>query len=181
MRAEAMSNGEAVLCSICGTAVNRSPAQRKSRHGAEYCSRTCHYKGRSAGLTGRIVLDGYNLSADARARHSAAAARRYASGDTFPIPVTETQVSESLHALGVEHVHQHVIDLATRSVAVDLFFPDRNLVIEIDEHSLHGKPKHRKADDLRDRDLAAAGFVVRRVHDDRDAPAILARVLAVLA
>jgi hypothetical protein len=32
----------------------------------------------------------------------------------------------------------------------------------------------------RDRDLAAAGYTVRRVLDDRDAPAILARVLAVL-
>jgi very-short-patch-repair endonuclease len=168
-----------IACATCGAQVERAPAKRKSRHGAEYCSRTCHYKGRTAGLTGRVVLDGYNLSADARARHSAAAARSYASGDTFPIPVTETQVSEALHALGVEHVHQHVIDLRSRSVAVDLFFPSRMLVVEIDERDLHRKLSAK--DRVRDRELAAAGFTVRRVHDDRDAPAILARVLAVLA
>jgi len=166
---------------MCGTTVSRSPAQRQSRHGAEYCSRACHYKGRTVGLTARVVVDGYNISASARARLSAAAARLYATGNVFPIPITEVQVSEALLALGVDHVHQHVIDLDSRSVAVDLFFPGRKLVVEIDTADLHRKPKHRKADAKRDAELVTAGYTVRRVPDDRDPAAILARVLAVLA
>ena len=62
MRGEAQGTAESVVCSLCGVTVKRPPSQRKSRHGAEYCSRTCHYKGRTAGLTGRIVLDGYDLT-----------------------------------------------------------------------------------------------------------------------
>ena len=179
-RAALQTTAVDVSCAMCGKTVQRCPSVRKSRHGAEYCSRACHYKGRSEGLTGRVVVDGYNLTPESRARASAAAARLYATGDTFPIPITEVQVSEALLALGVGHVHQHVIDLDSRSVAVDLFFPGRKLVVEIDTLGLHRQPKHRKADAKRDAELAAAGYTVRRVPDDRDPAAILARVLAVL-
>jgi very-short-patch-repair endonuclease len=88
--------------------------------------------------------------------------------------------SAALLAAGVAHDHQHVIDIGTRSVAVDLFFADRMLIIELDEPSLHRKPRFAAKDAERDAALARLGYTVRRVLDDRDVPAILGRVLALL-
>lgn len=159
----------------------RRPCERKSQHGAEYCSRACHYQGRSAGLTKRVVAEPYDIPPEVRAQSSASAARRYAAGTFGPIPETEIRTSAALGAAGIHHVHQHVIDLGDRSVAVDLFFPDQMLVVEIDAPALHRKRAVAAADAKRDADLAAAGYTVKRVLDDRNVPAILGRVLQALA
>lgn len=48
-----------VVCAWCGTEFARRPGSVKAKHGAQYCSRSCHYAGRSAGLTKRICAQPY--------------------------------------------------------------------------------------------------------------------------
>lgn len=50
-----------VACAWCGTEFARRPGSVKAKHGAQYCSRPCHYAGRSAGLTKRVCARPYVL------------------------------------------------------------------------------------------------------------------------
>jgi len=86
VRAAKKRTAQRVECSTCGGAFNRAPASRKSKHGAEYCSRSCHYAGRSAGLTGRTVDRPYRVTEEGRAawRRSAEARR----GKPYKDPVS---------------------------------------------------------------------------------------------
>lgn len=51
-----------IVCAWCGGDFSRSPAQVKAKHGANYCSRACHYAGRSTGLTPRVCSRPYVLT-----------------------------------------------------------------------------------------------------------------------
>ena len=86
VRAAKKRTAQRVECSMCGGSFNRAPASRKSKHGAEYCSRSCHYAGRSAGLTGRTVDRPYQVTEEGRAawRRSAKARR----GKPYKAPVS---------------------------------------------------------------------------------------------
>lgn len=70
-----------IACARCGRELNRSPSKIKGKHGATFCSRLCHYAGRSEGLTRRVVTRPYRISEAGRAawrasRHKAVATRR---------------------------------------------------------------------------------------------------------
>lgn len=49
-------------CGVCGTLVERTASKlKRSKHGV-FCSRACHYKGRSTGATKRVVTRPYVLT-----------------------------------------------------------------------------------------------------------------------
>lgn len=60
-------------CGTCGTPVDKSPSQfARANHGAVFCSRACHYKGRSTGATKRVVTKPYNYTPEGKAAMLAA-------------------------------------------------------------------------------------------------------------
>ena len=75
-----------IKCSMCGERFTRRENKRKSKHGAEYCSRKCHYAGRSAGLTKRVVSDPYTITESGRAGWKAMGDRRR--GTPYKEPVS---------------------------------------------------------------------------------------------
>lgn len=56
-----------LTCGVCGNNFKRVPSTiRKSKHGV-FCSKECHYKGRSLGLTKRVVTNPYTYSEEGKA------------------------------------------------------------------------------------------------------------------
>jgi len=75
LRAKKLDRTRRFSCAVCGKGVLRSPAQVKSAF--VFCSRTCHYKGRSLGLVQRVVVTPYAVTeAGRQAWRDAAEARR---------------------------------------------------------------------------------------------------------
>jgi 5-methylcytosine-specific restriction endonuclease McrA len=64
LRAKKLNRRRRFSCAVCGKGVLRSPAQVKSAF--VFCSRTCHYKGRSLGLVQRVVLTPYAVTEEGR-------------------------------------------------------------------------------------------------------------------
>ena len=64
-------------CAVCGKQVERAPSQIKNKNGLVFCSRGCHYSGRSLGLVSRTVVEPYRVdrSPAARKRRRVAAAK----------------------------------------------------------------------------------------------------------
>jgi hypothetical protein len=55
-------------CGTCGAPVDKSPSQFAiAKHGAVFCSRECHYKGRSIGVTKRVVTKPYTYTPEGKA------------------------------------------------------------------------------------------------------------------
>lgn len=57
-----------MACAVCGTPFTRSPSHRKSKHGYDFCSRACHYKGRGLGFVKRVVTAPYVYTEESKAR-----------------------------------------------------------------------------------------------------------------
>lgn len=118
-------------CSVCGVEFTRSPAQVKSKHEGIYCSAVCHYRGRSLGLTSRVVTEPYvrvapplppevyarvwaarrrngtdRHSEDTRARLREATARAIAEGRVAKSSGLEDEVAQVLDTLGVGYSRQ---------------------------------------------------------------------------
>src|SRR5699024_7581825 len=55
LRANKLEKGKTFECPVCEVEFTRAPSQIKSKHGAIFCSAACMYKGRTLGLTPRIV------------------------------------------------------------------------------------------------------------------------------
>lgn len=60
-------------CAVCSSIIVRSPSTTKSKHGGMYCSRECHYAGRTAGHTKRVVRRPYQYTETSKASMIAAA------------------------------------------------------------------------------------------------------------
>lgn len=67
-RARARKNEVELTCDTCGAKFTRQPSHQKSKHGGNFCSRRCHYKGRSLGLVKRIVTIPYTYTEAGKAR-----------------------------------------------------------------------------------------------------------------
>jgi G:T-mismatch repair DNA endonuclease (very short patch repair protein) len=65
-RATKITKSETLVCAYCGAQFERPPSQRRAKHGSEFCSRQCHYEGRSRGLSKRVVEKPYSISEAAR-------------------------------------------------------------------------------------------------------------------
>lgn len=79
-------------------------------------------------------------------------------------------------------VGQYRVELPTRTVKLDRAWPQARLAVELDGARHHTSPEDRQADLARDRDLAAAGWLVLRfTYADvlRDPAGVRARVLEV--
>lgn len=74
LRAGTLSKSRTYQCAVCRKEVLRSPAQVKSRF--VFCSRACHYLGRSMGFVQRVVTQPYNVSEEGRKAWREAAKRR---------------------------------------------------------------------------------------------------------
>lgn len=75
LRASSLSYTKACNCAVCGRRVLRSPAQVKSKF--VFCSRVCHYRGRSmGGLVLRVVEQPYSISEEGRKAWKEAGRRR---------------------------------------------------------------------------------------------------------
>lgn len=150
-------------CPVCGVEFDRRP---NARHGHHYCSRACHYKGRTLGLTARVVERPYQYTAGGMTRLRRAGARQYASG-AVGFPASELALVDRLVAARVDFVHQHVVDVPGGAYAVDFYFPRLALVIELDGDE-HQKPDAVESDRVRDARLADMGLRVVRVRDGAD-------------
>jgi DNA-directed RNA polymerase subunit RPC12/RpoP len=57
------------LCATCGKPVEKLLSQMgRCKHGSVFCSRACHYAGRSLGVTRRVVSQPYTYTAEGKAR-----------------------------------------------------------------------------------------------------------------
>ncbi len=54
------------VCPVCSEIFTRSPSQIKSKHNYIFCSKECQYKGRTLGLTKRIVEKPYQYTPETK-------------------------------------------------------------------------------------------------------------------
>jgi hypothetical protein len=167
LRGSKLENSRQIVCALCEREVTRAPSQIKAKHGASYCSRECHYAGRSLGLTGRIVTQPYTYTDDGMRRLRVAGARRYASGGVGGYPESELAVCARLDRAGISYIHQQIFETHDGAIVVDFFFADRATVVEIDGAN-HRKQDGIDADAKRDAFLASKGIRVIRVPDTGD-------------
>ena len=164
------SKSSEYTCSVCGTKFSRPPSQVKSKHEGIYCSRECHYQGRSIGLTSRVVTRPYNLVAEydhtaaslkawvtrrllGKDRHSEAtkerlreATIRYISRHHTNAHVSrlEDKVAEELTRMGLTFIRQFKIrDPKTgRYVAIaDFYFASVKSILEVNGTYWHADPR----------------------------------------
>ena len=157
-------------CSVCGNKISRAISKIKSKHKAVFCSRKCHYVGRTMGLTKRVVIKPYNISDSARlawkkgaqkARNTRIARNNYrhsdstkvrlskatseaiASGRLKKISGIEYEVRDWLISRGVKFIHQFPIrnPNGTYACCFDFFLPDRNLAVEVNGTFFHSDPR----------------------------------------
>ena len=55
-------------CPVCHTLFTRAPSLVKSKYGYIFCSKKCQYKGRTLGLTKRIVIKPYQYTLESKQR-----------------------------------------------------------------------------------------------------------------
>lgn len=66
-RADVRRTGVAHACASCGKVVVKVPSHMRSKHGSVFCSRACHYSGRSTGKSRRIVAGPYRYTPEGKA------------------------------------------------------------------------------------------------------------------
>jgi very-short-patch-repair endonuclease len=167
LRAQQLERRVDGVCATCGQEFTRPPSHVKGKHGSVFCSRACHYAGRSLGLTRRVVTEPYRYPQASIAALSQAAARAYATGTTLPHPQTEVAAKALLARHGIAFVHQYVVTLPNgKAVVLDFYLPRRRVCIEVDAPDQHGRKAARHRDAERNAALANLGITVLRVHDD---------------
>jgi hypothetical protein len=151
---------------VCEIEFTRSPAQIKSKHGTMYCSRSCHYRGRTLGLTARVVdkpyvrvapydpewfrrtvatrraRNNYGHTDDTRARLSEATARSIAEGRIKPVSQLEDMVAAELDRLSIDYVRQAPIrgERGRFVACVDFRLADGR-VLEVNGTFWHADPR----------------------------------------
>lgn len=155
------------ICAVCESEFTRTPRQIKAKHGSQYCSRACHYAGRTLGLTRRIVVEpyvrvappptaeqiarqvatrragkGYGHSDDTRARLSETTARAITEGRIPGVSKLEDVVAESLTTLGVSHQRQFAVrgDRGRFVANVDFMLNDGR-ALEVNGTFWHADPR----------------------------------------
>lgn len=149
------------VCSCCGKKFCRAPSNIKSKHEGVYCSRACHYAGRSAGITKRVVAAPYVITEHGRAAQNAArkigaatrkkngnhlhsekskaklrdaTARAIASGKFPRVSALESIVAKELDALGVRYVRQYGIrcpESGKYLACIDFYLPEVHAALEV--------------------------------------------------
>src|SRR5699024_399092 len=151
-----------LTCGTCGRQFKRAPSSIKGKHGANFCNPECHYRGRTLGISKRVVTEPYSHSPDTLRRLSEAGAYAYAAGATLERPKSELYVLSLLAELGEKTVYQFVVKGELRTYVVDFYLPERGIVIEIDGPE-HGKARARKRDRDVDEILTGKGIFPIRI------------------
>ncbi len=171
LRAQKKTRLVSFSCAVCGKDFRRPPSQVKDKYGAKFCSRACHYAGRSLGLSKRVVRKPYCITAEGRAawkeggkktaitrrqrnnyihsevtkaKLSEAAARQLArSQGIFTSSKIEAVVARELTASGVNFVRQRIFrDTQGRFAAVaDFWLLDLGMVLEVNGTFWHADPR----------------------------------------
>jgi hypothetical protein len=166
------------VCSVCGKQVRRTPSTVKGKHGDQFCSRECHYRGRSLGLSKRVVSKPYAIPEATREEASRRASLRIANGTFLKHSELEDKVAEALAAFGVAYRRQFPFYDAERrrwNVA-DFFLPELNMLVEVNDIGSHVDPRaqarstrgpkriaEQERDEARRRAAVASGYLFREL------------------
>lgn len=167
LRGDKLEQRGTFTCAVCGTEFARTPKQVKAQHGAQYCSPACQYRGRSLGLTPRVVSSPYVLTApprssevtarqvatrragksyghsdDTRRRLSEATARAIAEGRIAAVSKLEDIAAEAIGTLGLTAVRQAPIRGGRgRYIACVDFLLDDGRALEVNGTFWHADPR----------------------------------------
>lgn len=144
LRATKLSTSKWFTCPVCGKKFSKCPAHVKAKHGNQFCSRECHYRGRVLGLTKRVVTEPYNHTEATLEQFSKNGVLRMRTGPFgTSIGKFEDEVSETLTTLGIAHVRQFPLYDAERNrwFACDFFLPTIRLVVEVNCSGNHADPR----------------------------------------
>lgn len=160
-----------LTCSVCGKKFTRCPSHHRSKHGGDFCSRKCHYEGRSLGLVKRVVLEPYTVTDAGRAAwkegakktvvtrrrgdnyvHSDATRAKISEGvarhlartqSVFATSKIEDVTARELDTLGVTYERQFIFrDPRGRFTAVvDFWLPTLSRVLEVNGTFWHADPR----------------------------------------
>lgn len=159
-----------LVCAACGNEFERAVSYVKGKHGAQFCSRACHYRGRTLGLSKRVVTRPYVISdagragwsagakktaqtrrqrnnyrkSDAtRAKLSIATARALAKSNAYAISKLERKVGAHLADLGLTPIPQYVFrdDRGRFACVVDFYFPELRVALEVNGTYWHADPR----------------------------------------
>jgi len=154
---------EACVCAVCGDEFSRAPSEVKSKHGNVFCSRTCHYSGRTLGLV-RPAGEAYNHTRDGIIAQRKAGALAYASGESLQWPEIEHEIAQTLRDAGHVVIQQHIVSDGAHFWPVDIFVPALLAIIEIDG-DFHRKECTAERDRMVDTTCAKQGLKVFRIPD----------------
>ena len=177
-RATARTAAVVMTCGTCGRQFSRAPSAIKSKHGTQFCSRECHYRGRSLGLSKRVVTEPYAHSESTLEQFSRDMVFGMARGLRVRTDAKfEDEVSEALARFGIAHVRQFPLyDRELRRwYACDFFLPELNTVIEVNCNASHVDPRvparstrAAQRQRLKERDEARRAAAVREGHIFRE-------------
>lgn len=171
LRSNKLKSGVKIPCAVCGKIIERTAAQMRGKYDTSFCSRDCHYKGRSLGLSGRVVLKPYQISDEGRegwlrgaqktreirirknnyahtekskAKLSLANAKAISENRVKVRSKLEDRVGVFLRSLGLNPISQHAIRTPDGRYACcfDFFFPDRMIALEVNGTFWHSDPRH---------------------------------------
>lgn len=169
LRAGKIENSVTLKCGTCGDEFKRAVSHVKGKHGANFCSSSCHYLGRSIGATLRVVTSPYKVSEEGRAawvkgaqktrqlriergnyKHTDATkaklsektAAAISSGRIRRTSKVEDVVAEELDQLGIHYVRQHAIRAkdGTFSCVFD-FLIGESVALEVQGTYWHADPR----------------------------------------
>ena len=156
-------------CPVCGTEFYRKRSSVRAKHGVHYCSRPCHMKGRSMGLTPRVCLkpykldmspeaakarseaskrsaatrkaNGFQYSESARRKMARKAAERMANAGGSGVSAMEDDVAVALDGLGIKYERQFRIMSGVRLMGVADFLLEDGRIIEFNGSYFHSDPR----------------------------------------
>jgi G:T-mismatch repair DNA endonuclease (very short patch repair protein)/uncharacterized protein YbaR (Trm112 family) len=170
LRVASRKTSEVLICAVCGTEFERSPSNTKGKHGSQFCSSACHYKGRSLGFSKRVVnkpyvvteqgrkgwlvgaqktkakrmtKGNYRKTAAQRAKLSIATTKSLAGGKPYIVSKLEHKVAAELKTLGASFTAQYAFrdPLGRFACLVDFYFPELNAVLEVNGTYWHVDPR----------------------------------------
>lgn len=160
LRAKKQKDSIELVCAVCGKNFTRAKSHIKGKHGSNFCSAACHYKGMTLGKSKRVVRKPYNISEAGRAAWKEGAKKahktrieknNYKHADSTKATLrnatckaiaegrirTSSQIEEKvaavLNSLEICFLRQHPIRNAKGQYCCvfDFFIPSRMTVVEV--------------------------------------------------
>jgi G:T-mismatch repair DNA endonuclease (very short patch repair protein) len=170
LRADKLSDQVNLTCATCGQDFTRARGGVKGKYDNQFCSSACHYRGRTLGLSKRIVLKPYEVSEAGRAAqrlgqekarkvrirrdnsgHTEATRAKLSQANALAIAEgrvpkrskTEDILAEQLTKRGIRFIHQHPVrnPNGTYACCFDFFLPEFGVVLEVNGTFWHSDPR----------------------------------------